>query len=125
MLPEGVGRQPRVRIVEQKDRKAAVAAYRERKVAMGIYVVRCAATGQQWAGDAPDLATIWNRLTFALRHGSAQQRSLQSAWREHGADGFTFDILEKMDFEDVAYVRQRVLRDRLDHWCAALQAERI
>jgi hypothetical protein len=125
-LARGDGQaQTGVRIMEQKDRRAAVAAYEERKVAMGVYVVRCSATGQQWAGDAPDLATIWNRLSFTLRQGSAQQRTLQAAWREHGPDCFTFDVLERMDSEEVAYVRQRVLRGRLDHWCSALQAERI
>jgi hypothetical protein len=41
--------------LKREGRKAAVAAYKDRKVAAGIYVVRCAATAQQWAGSAPDL----------------------------------------------------------------------
>ena len=45
-----------------EDRKRAVAAYKERKVEAGIYVVRCLASGQVWVGSAPDLSTIQNRL---------------------------------------------------------------
>jgi hypothetical protein len=81
------------------DKKAAVAAYKERKVAAGIFVVRCTATDQQWVGRAPDLGTIQNRLWFTLRHGSAPHQSLQAAWRTHGAESFGFDILEQLEDE--------------------------
>jgi len=39
-------------------RKAAVAAYRERKAKAGIYAVVCHATGQRWIGRAADLDAI-------------------------------------------------------------------
>jgi hypothetical protein len=38
------------------DRKAAIAAYKERKTVAGIYVIRCAASGGAWVGQAPNLA---------------------------------------------------------------------
>lgn len=50
-------------------RKAAVAAYKERKVEAGAYVVRFTASGQAWVGSAPDLATIGSRIWFSLRQG--------------------------------------------------------
>lgn len=108
-----------------EDRKAAVAAYRDRKADAGVYAVRCAATGQAWAGTALDLAGIWNRLSFALRQGGDPRRALQAAWREHGADSFTFEILERVDLEDLAHGRDRILRERLDHWRETLPAEAI
>ncbi|MET4276026.1 hypothetical protein ABIB68_004682 [Bradyrhizobium sp. F1.2.2] len=49
------------------DRKAAIAAYRERKTVAGIYVIRCAASGEAWIGQAPNLETIQNRIWFSLR----------------------------------------------------------
>ena len=67
--------------MKSEERKAAVAAYKLRKAVPGIYVVACATTGEQWAGSAPDLATIWNRLSFTLRQGANTHRSLQAAWR--------------------------------------------
>ena len=67
------------------DRKAAVAAYRQRKPERGIYAVRCEAAALVWVGRAPDLATIGNRIFFSLRHGGSPHPGLQAAWNEHGA----------------------------------------
>ena len=62
--------------MQSTDRKAAVEAYKERKTVAGIYVVRCAASGEQWVGQAPDVETIRNRLWFTLKLGSNPCRSL-------------------------------------------------
>jgi hypothetical protein len=110
--------------MNREDRKAAVAAYKERKPVAGVFVVRCTAGGQ-WVGAAPDLATIWNRVSFALRQGAATPASLQAAWREHGADAMSFAVLEEVDQDDLAFGRDRALRKRRDHWCATLGAEAI
>ena len=40
------------------ERKAAIDAYKRRKVVGGIYVVTCAPTGESWVGAANDLSTI-------------------------------------------------------------------
>jgi len=110
--------------MKREDKRAAVAAYKERKARAGIYVVRCAATGQQWAGSAPDLATIWNRVSFALRQG-AQRGTIQAAWRAHGAESFTFEAVEELTDEQLVFGRDRMLKERLAHWCAALPAEAL
>lgn len=107
------------------DRKAAIAAYKERKTAAGIFAITCAATGQCWVGAAPDLATIQNRIWFALRHGGHRQRSLQAAWAAHGPDGLRFKPLESIDEESLGFVRERILKERRAEWCARLQAEAL
>lgn len=107
------------------DRKAAVDAYKERKVAAGIYAVRCRPSGECWVGRAPDLSTIRNRLWFTLRQGSSAHRSLQAAWAAHGPDAFTFEILEQIENEDIAYLRDGILKERLAHWAGELRAESI
>ncbi|CAM5206481.1 hypothetical protein ARD30_13905 [Bosea thiooxidans] len=111
--------------MRHEDRKAATAAYKERKTVAGIYGFRCQASGQLWIGRAPDLATIENRLRFTLRHGSHRQRSLQAAWNAHGPDAFRFEALERLKDEDLAYVQDRVLKERLAHWQAKLGAEAL
>jgi hypothetical protein len=103
-------------------RKAAVAAYRERKIAAGIYAVRCIANGAVWVGQAPDLSTIQNRLWFTLRLGNCPHRSLQDAWGAEGAEAFKFEILERLDEEEIEFVRVRLLKARLMHWAEKLQA---
>ena len=108
-----------------KDRKAAVAAYKERKVVAGIYAVHCLPTGQRWIGRTPNLSTVQNRLWFTLRQGTNPHRSLQAAWSERGAESFAFEEVERLEEETVDYIRDRVLKDRLSYWCATFDAEAI
>lgn len=111
--------------VQAKDRKAAIAAYKERKVIGGIYAVRCRATDRRWIGWAPNLSTIQNRLWFALRLGTSPHRTLQAAWTEHGGESFVLEEVERLDEEESAFVRDRTAKERSAYWCAALQAEAI
>jgi hypothetical protein len=108
-----------------KDRKAAVAAYKERKVVAGVYAVHCLPTGQRWIGRTPDLSTVQNRLWFTLRQGANPHRSLQAAWSKHGAESFVFEEVERLEDEPLGYVRDRILKDRLSYWCTTLDAEAI
>jgi hypothetical protein len=111
--------------MDREQRKAAVAAYRERKAVAGIYAVICHASGQRWIGRAPDLSTVQNRLWFTLRQGSYAHRALQAAWNQHGPDAFSLDVIERLEDEELAYVRDSVLKDRLMHWCSTFGADAI
>jgi hypothetical protein len=111
--------------MKREDKKAALAAYKERKPEPGIYVVRCAATDQVWVGAAPELSAIWNRVSFALRQGGQKPVSLQSAWNAHGPDNFAFEPVEALTDEQLIFGRDRMLKERRTHWCEALEAEAI
>jgi hypothetical protein len=108
-----------------EDRKAAVSAYKERKVEAGIYAVRCQTSDEVWIGGAPDLSKIQNRLWFTLRQGTNMHPSVQSAWNAHGSEAFSFEIVERLDEESVGYVRNRVMKERLAWWAEQLRAVRI
>lgn len=105
------------------ERKAAIAAYKEQKVVAGIYAIRCVPTGKAWVGSAPNLATIQNRIWFQLRQRASTNRVLQAAWEEAGADAFTFEVIEAIDEENSTYFQAAALKERLQHWRAALKAE--
>jgi hypothetical protein len=107
------------------DRKAAIAAYKERKTIAGIFVIRCAASGEAWVGQAPNLETIQNRIWFTLRQGSHPCRSLQAAWNAHGEAGLTFGECERLEDEETDYVRNALLKECALHWRAELKAEAI
>ena len=111
--------------MNREDKKAALAAYKERKPEPGIYVVRCRATDQVWVGSAPELSAIWNRVSFALRQGGQTPASLQAAWTAHGPDSFTFEAIEALTDEQLVFGRDRMLKERRAHWCEALEAEAI
>lgn len=108
--------------MDQVNKKAAIAAYKERKASAGIYAVRCVPTGDCWIGRAPDLGTIQNRLWFGLKLGSSPHRGLQAAWHTHGADQFTFEELERLADEELPYVREATLKRRLAYWREMLNA---
>jgi hypothetical protein len=111
--------------MKREERKAAIGAYKERGVAAGIYAVRCAVSGECWVGRAPDVSTIRNRLWFTLRQGSNPHRALQAAWREHGAEAFSFEAVERLEDEDVAYARERRLKERPANWAGEPDAAAI
>lgn len=107
------------------DRKAALAAYKERKPEAGIYALLCRPTGQRWAGRAADLAKIRNRVWFSLRQNGHPHRDLQAAWNIHGPEAFEFEEVERLEEESLAYIRERLLKDRLAHWCQRLSAQAL
>jgi hypothetical protein len=102
--------------VKIDDRKAAIAAYKKRKTAAGIFAVRCAATGQAWIGQTLNLDTIQNRIWSSLRVGSNANPDLKSSWMAHGADAFSFEPLEVLEEEELSYVRDTLLKERAMHW---------
>jgi hypothetical protein len=106
-------------------RKAAIAAYKERKIEGGIYAVLCRPTNQRWIGRTADLGKIQNRLWFTLRQGSSPHATLQAAWNTHGPDSFALELIEKIDDEALDFVRDRLFAERLAHWCRVHGAEAI
>lgn len=104
------------------DRKAAIAAYKERKTRAGIYAVRCAPAKAVWIGESRHIDTHRNGLWFALKHGSYPNPALQAAWRTHGEAAFTFEAIEILDDGLTPYLQGKMLKERRDHWRAALQA---
>lgn len=107
------------------DRKAAIAAYKERKVAAGIFAVRCRERRLCWVGRAPNLSTIWNRISFTLRHGGHPEPALQAAWNRQDGAGFEFEELERLGEDVPAISRDRILKERHAFWVEALHADRI
>ncbi len=103
------------------DRKAAIAEYKKRKALAGIFAVRLA-SGQVWVGRAPDIDSIETRLRFGLRSGGHLHPAMQAAWNANGGDSFAFEIIESVE-EELAYVRDSILKGRLAHWREALGAE--
>jgi hypothetical protein len=110
------------------DKKAARAAYKERKPVAGIFAIRCAPSGEVWVGETLTLLTVRNRLWFMLTHGRSEMASLRAAWNKHGSECLSFEELERIDDEDILntpYVRDGLLKERLAHWREKLGAAPI
>jgi hypothetical protein len=105
-----------------QDRRAAIAAYKERKSVAGVYALRCEATGEVWVGETLDIDKAFNRLVFSLNSGRWPRPALQAAWTAHGASAFAFEALERMEEAPSAYARDADLKARRDLWRLKLAA---
>ena len=108
-----------------QERRAAIAAYKERKAAIGIFAVRCAPAGAVWVGQTRDLDKVWNRISFSLRTGADPRRDLQAAWNAHGGAGFAFERLEQLKDESLEFALQSALDERMGFWRQKLGAAAI
>ncbi|MGC2083546.1 MAG: GIY-YIG nuclease family protein [Bradyrhizobium sp.] len=111
--------------MNREERKAAIAAYKERKTAGGIYAVLCRPLNQRWIGRSADLDKIRNKLWFTLQQGTSPHPSLQAAWNTHGPETFALEMIERIEDEELRFVRDRIFAERLAHWCAVHGAEAI
>ncbi len=104
------------------DRKAAARAFRERVPVRGVFALRCGTSGQVWVGSSRDLDAEENRVRFFLRSGSHRDQPLQAAYSTHGAEAFSFDVLERLDPDIAALNLADTLKARTAHWAATLEA---
>ena len=111
--------------MNREQRKAAIAAYREQKTIAGVYAVRCAATGECWVGQWSNLETVQNRIWFSLRMGSHTDKALQAAWNAHGADQFSFEVLEVLPENVHVSLQTGRLKERAADWQTRLDARPI
>lgn len=111
--------------MDRQSRKAAVASYKERKPAFGVFAVICNATGQAWVGVSRTVDTHENRLWFALRLGSSPHASLQAVWNAQGGEDFRFEELDRLreDYPEIG--RMDELKRRQALWQARLEASAL
>jgi hypothetical protein len=109
--------------MKTSNRKAVIAAYKERKRRPGVFAVHCAARHEIWVGSAADLATIQNRIWFGLKHGGNGNAALKAAWAAHGEAGLRFEILEEIDAEDDPHLAGKQLLRLAKHWRETLMAQ--
>jgi hypothetical protein len=108
--------------MNKQDRKSAIAQFKERKSACGIYVVICTATGEAWVGISRNLEAQKNSLWFTLKTGSGPFQSLLAAWAEHGEKAFRFEELDRLKDDFSTILRAGELRKRQKIWLERLQA---
>ena len=117
--------------MKAEEKRAARAAYKERKSIAGVYALRCAPTGEVWVGQTRDLEKIWNRISFTLRSGGASrpgagaERALAAAWAAHGEAAFTLEVLERLDDETLDFALRSALDERAAYWREKLVAAQI
>ena len=109
-------------------RRQMIRDYKEQTPQVGVFALRCAATGGVWAGISRNLAQQPNGIAFSLRMGASGRLNpeLMAAAAQHGADAIAFEVVEVIDTENLgAYGVDSQLKDRLAHWLETLSARKV
>ncbi len=70
-------------------------AYKEKPPPMGVYAVRNRANGKVLVGSSINLPGMLNRIRFQLELGGyGPHPAMQEDWNRHGADSFSFEVLD-------------------------------
>src|SRR5512146_299824 len=112
--------------MDKQSRREAIRQYKEHKPEAGVFALRCAATGEAWVGISKNLGQQQNGIFFSLRHGGYPNPAAQAAWNAHGAEAFSFDVLEAIDAGGLSAMGlETQLKDRDRHWREMLGAPKL
>ncbi len=111
--------------MDRQERKAAIAAYKERKPAWGVYAIICTATSEAWVGCSLNVDTQKNRTWFELGQGRSRHASLLAAWRRHGEREFRFEELDRLRDDFPEFARDDELKKRQALWRSRLGASAL
>jgi hypothetical protein len=110
--------------MDKLSRREAVRQYKERKVPLGIFSIRCIPTDEVWVGASRNLDGQRNSSFFGLKLGSHRNRQMQAAWNGHGESAFEFAVVELLEDEELGPVgRDTWLKERERHWRSELGAQ--
>jgi hypothetical protein len=107
------------------DKKEAIRKFKEQKVLLGVYAVRCTTSGRVWVGTSRNLDATRNGCWFCLRTGSHIDKSLQQEWNAQGEPAFQYEILETLDGDLHPLAVADLLKETGKHWVAQLSARSI
>jgi hypothetical protein len=112
--------------MDRQSRRELSRQYKEQKPAVGVFAVRCAATGEAWVGASRNLDQQRNGVWFQLKLGSHPNPAVQHAWRTHGEAAFAFERLEVLDDKDLsATAVSLMLKDAEARWRERLGAAKV
>ena len=111
--------------MDKQSRRELVRDYKEKKTAAGVYAVRCAPSGDVWVSGSRNIDAQQNSLWFGLKTGGHFNRAMQAAWTAHGEAAFTYEVLERIEAEDMTPLGLAdLVKARERHWQAALGAKK-
>jgi hypothetical protein len=108
--------------ISKTDRRQIAEDFKERKVPKGIFAIRCSVTGEAWVGSSPNLSAAQNSYWFQLRMGRYRNLLLQNAWKEHGEQAFTLEVLEQLDDDVSPLLLNELLVGGKKQWAQELSA---
>ncbi|MEI7527093.1 MAG: GIY-YIG nuclease family protein [Mariniphaga sp.] len=79
-----------------KTRKELKEEYMQMKFKMGVFQIKNNINGKVFIGSSLDLNAIWHAQKLQLDFGIHPNSDLQKDWKEHGAENFSYEIIEEI-----------------------------
>ena len=74
--------------------------YYDRKPDKGVLGLRCIATDEVFLIASSDLKATQNGLITKLSGGGHPNKHLRALWAEYGEEGFAFEVIETLEYDD-------------------------
>jgi len=109
-------------MISKEGKKEAIAKFKERKPLLGVYAVRCTASGRAWVGASRNLDAARNAVWFSLRLGIHRERPIQDEWNAFGESEFEYEVLDKLPEDAPVMLVSDLLKDAKQRWMTRLGA---
>ena len=86
--------------MNQEQKKALQARYKNMHHEMGVVSFKCVATGDAFLAASKNTKSTLNSTQFQLEAGNHPNKVLQKLWKEYGGAGFECTVLEVLDYDD-------------------------
>ena len=107
-----------------ENRRALIRQYKETPRPAGVYAIRNKISGRVYVAGSLDVEGAMNRARFELNMHSHRNKALGQDWIAHGADQFTFEVIDRVkESEDPAFDRAVELEKLLALWREELQCD--
>lgn len=73
--------------------------YKEMKTPMGLLIIKNNINDKAFLDISIDIKSTINRHKFQLKWGGHPNKELQKDWKKYGEGGFTFEVLEYLDYD--------------------------
>lgn len=73
--------------------------YKQTKPQMGIFIIRSKVNNKCYLQSTQDLRGVMNGAKVRLMSNMHPYKELQKEWNEYGADNFTIEILENLQYD--------------------------
>jgi hypothetical protein len=92
--------------MDKTSRKALKEQYHNRKVIGGVYCIKCSGKTDVWFRATTDIQGAKNRFQFSVSTDSCPEICMMAAWKESGASGFSFEIIEEIEKKETQTERE-------------------
>lgn len=85
--------------METRRKKELITQYKQTKPPMGIFIIRSKVNNKCYIEGTQDLRGKINGAKVRLAAGIHPNRELQKEWQDFGAENFTIEILENLEYD--------------------------